>query len=204
MQLVAKARLAEYKTRLGGDGVGRVVRYLSERAAHHLAGLDPIHSRQHDQSHLRDPEWQAKMFAYREERITASAARRMAARLERGTDPFLAAVECQDHLLALGEASIDRVIFEAFRDGLSGEASPEVRAMLEPLAQLHALSRLEHHLGWFLETGVIEGVKSRAIRAQVNALCAEIRPNAVAYVDGFGIPDGLLAAPIAFSALPTA
>ncbi|RMF01914.1 MAG: hypothetical protein D6772_04160, partial [Bacteroidetes bacterium] len=36
----------------------------------------------------------------------------------------------------------------------------------------------------------------------VDRLCAQIRPDAVALVDAFGIPDQLLAAPIACSARP--
>ena len=31
----------------------------------------------------------------------------------------------------------------------------------------------------------------------MNALCRELRPHALALVEGFGIPDGLLRAPIA-------
>jgi len=38
-------------------------------------------------------------------------------------------------------------------------------------------------------------VKSRAIRAEVEALCRELRPEAVTLVDAWGIPDAVLGAP---------
>ena len=44
----------------------------------------------------------------------------------------------------------------------------------------------------------MEPVKTKAIRKMVNQLCWEIRPDAVALVDAFAIPDSCLAAPIAF------
>jgi acyl-CoA oxidase len=43
-----------------------------------------------------------------------------------------------------------------------------------------------------MEKGYVENGKARAIRAEVNALCAELRPDAVALVDAFAIPDALL------------
>lgn len=204
MQLVAKALLTNYRTQFGTDRFGRVVRYLTARTAETLAALNPILSRQQDEGHLRDAEWQCSTFAYRERRLLGSVARRLKARLDAGADTFEAFRACQDHLLALAEAHVERVTLEAFRAAIAAEADMAVRMALEPLAQLYAMSRLEAHLDWYLEKGVFEAPKARAVRAQVNTLCGEIRPDAVAYVDGFGIPDDILAAPIAFSALPTA
>ncbi|MGH7480957.1 MAG: acyl-CoA dehydrogenase, partial [Longimicrobiales bacterium] len=66
---------------------------------------------------------------------------------------------------------------------------------LEGLRSLYALSVIERERGWFLETGYIEAPKAKAIRAQVNALCRELRPLAVPLVDAFGIPDEVLEAP---------
>ena len=38
---------------------------------------------------------------------------------------------------------------------------------------------------------------SKAIRTLVNGLCCEVRAQAIPLVDAFGIPDEMLAAPIA-------
>jgi acyl-CoA oxidase len=76
------------------------------------------------------------------------------------------------------------------------EAGP-LREVLDRLEQLYALERIEADRAWFLEAGFLETAKSRAIRELVLQICAEVRPDAVAIVDGFGIPDSLLGAPIA-------
>lgn len=43
----------------------------------------------------------------------------------------------------------------------------------------------------------MSGSKAKAIRGAVNDLCDEVRPQAEALVNAFGIPDALLGAPIA-------
>ncbi|MEX2619908.1 MAG: acyl-CoA dehydrogenase [Egibacteraceae bacterium] len=55
---------------------------------------------------------------------------------------------------------------------------------------------MERHRAWYLEQGLFEANKSRAIIRQVDRLCSELRPHAVDLVDAFGIPNALLAAPI--------
>jgi acyl-CoA oxidase len=44
----------------------------------------------------------------------------------------------------------------------------------------------------------MEGVKTKAIRALVDRLCAETRQRSLPLVEAWGIPDECLAAPIAF------
>jgi acyl-CoA oxidase len=56
---------------------------------------------------------------------------------------------------------------------------------------------LEKNKSWYLEDGYMEAVKTKAIRKMVNQLCWNIRPDALALVYAFAIPDGCLAAPIA-------
>lgn len=203
MQLVAKSLLTDYRHQFGADRMGAAMKYVSQRAAQVLATLNPITGRQTDQEHLRDAEWQRSMLKYREDRLVAAAARRIKQRMDEGMEAGAAFLDVQDHLMTCAAAHMERVLLEGMRARMATFSEP-VRAMLEPLAQLFALSRLERHEGWFLEKGVFEGPKTRAIREQVNALCAEIRPDAVAYANGFGIPDAILGAPIAFSPLPTA
>lgn len=203
MQLVAKALLTDYRSQFGADRMGAAVKYVSQRAAQVLATLNPITARHTDAEHLRDADWQLATLRYREDRIVASAARRIKHRMDDGVDAGAAFLEIQDHLMLAASAHMERVILEGMRSRMA--AMPAATAtMLEPLAQLFALSRLERHEGWYLEKGVFEGAKSKAVREQVNTLCREIRPEAVAYANGFGIPDAILAAPIAFSPLPTA
>jgi acyl-CoA oxidase len=90
---------------------------------------------------------------------------------------------------------VDRVLLEALRDGVEGASSAEIGDALGRLHALFALSTLERNRGWYLESGYFEGPKAKAIRTLVNTLCRELRPDAVALVDAFGIPDQVLRAP---------
>ena len=72
--------------------------------------------------------------------------------------------------------------------------TPGLSEALGSMSALYALSRMESHRGWYLESGYFESVKARAVRAQVNALCGESREQASVLVDAFGIPDALLPA----------
>jgi acyl-CoA oxidase len=69
--------------------------------------------------------------------------------------------------------------------------------VLNRLRELFALSVLEREEGWLLAHGVFERSKGEAVRTLVNRSCGELRPHAVSLVDGFGIPDEILGAPIA-------
>ncbi len=73
----------------------------------------------------------------------------------------------------------------------------DLAAVLKTLSDLFALSRLEADGRWFLESGYVAGAKAKAIRTLVNGLCREVRAQAIPLVDAVGIPDEMLAAPIA-------
>ena len=53
-----------------------------------------------------------------------------------------------------------------------------------------------NHGDRYLESGYMEGVKTKAIRKLMNQLCWEVRQEAVPLVNAFNIPDACLAAPI--------
>ncbi len=112
-------------------------------------------------------------------------------------EPTDALLECQDHLLTTAKACVERQVLERFADAVDKVDGDAERAVLSQVCDLFALSRLEADRGFFLETGWIEPPKSRAIRSLVLRLCGEVREQARPLVDAFGIPDDLLAAPIA-------
>ena len=62
------------------------------------------------------------------------------------------------------------------------------------------MSNLEADKGWFLEHDRLTPARSKAVTAQVNRLCAELRLAARSLVEGFGIPVEWLGAPIASGA----
>ena len=195
LQLVAKGLLLRFRHEMGDLRLWGMVRYLADRAGETLVSLNPVVTRRTDEEHLRDPDFHQGAFLYREERLLRSVAQRLKRRVDEGLDSFRAIDACQDHLVALARAHAERIVFEALEDGVARAPSPGLSETLSSLACLYALSRIEAHRAWYLEAGYLDPSKSRAIRSQVNALCAEVREIAPLLVDSFGIPDAVLAAP---------
>jgi len=81
---------------------------------------------------------------------------------------------------------------EQFQKAISTVKDKQCKAILNQLCQLYALSQIEKNKAWYLEDNYMEGVKTKAIRKMVNQLCWDIRPDAVALVDAFAIPDSCL------------
>jgi acyl-CoA oxidase len=198
MQLVAKSLLTDYKQQFSNFSFMNAMRFLAGRADTALSKLDPLTSRRTDGAHLRSAAFQLELIRLRERSLVASVARRLKSRLDDKKDPFDAMIEVQDHLMAAAHAHMDRVILEQFVEAC-GRAGDAERAQLDRLRALHGLHHIERELGWYMENGLIEAPKARAIRAEVNALCEEVRHQAVALTSAFLIPEELLAAPIATS-----
>lgn len=198
MQLVAKNRLSEFRKAFGEMGSLGIINYVYENAKTAVAEKNPIITRKTDEEHLLDTQFHLLAFQYREKSILASAARRIKKLIDDGLEPYDAFNVVQHQMIAVAEAYLERVTLEQFQLAIETVKDDEVRAILKKLAQLYALSQLEKNKAWFLEDGYMEGVKTKAIRKMVNQLCWEIRPDAVALVDAFAIPDSCLAAPIAF------
>jgi acyl-CoA oxidase len=199
--LVARGLLSRYRDELGDLRLLGMVKFLAERAGTEATRRNPVRSRRAGEEHLRSSETQLEAFRFREQRLLETAARRLKARIDDGMDSFDAMNECQDHLLALARAHMERVILEKFREAVERAGDGAAAEAVEPLgllADLWALSRLEADRAWFLESGYMEPRQTRGIRGQVNQLCGELRPWAVCLVDAFGIPDEMLAAPAAF------
>jgi Acyl-CoA oxidase/Acyl-CoA dehydrogenase, N-terminal domain len=65
------------------------------------------------------------------------------------------------------------------------------------LCDLYALYEIEQDRGYLQEHGRLTGPRCKAVTREVNRPCDEIRGDAEALVDAFGIPDEVLRAPIA-------
>ncbi|MFY0653710.1 MAG: acyl-CoA dehydrogenase family protein [Cyclobacteriaceae bacterium] len=195
MQLVAKGRLTEFKQEFHDINLFGIVNYIADLATTSIFEKNPISIRRTDPEHLLDPIFHLEAFSYRERSILSSAAKRIKHHLDKGTDSFEAFNLCQYHMLNVGHAYIERVVLEKFLKGV--DSAPEsIKAPLEKLYQLYALSTIEKHKAWYLEQDYVEGVKTKAIRRTINDLCMDLRKDAVALVDAFDIPDKLLGAEI--------
>jgi acyl-CoA oxidase len=198
-QLAAKGLLTDYREQFGEMRVWGVMKFVTARATTAVAELNPITTRRTDPDHLRDAEFHSSAFRFREQHLLSTVARRLRSRLDDGLDPFEAMNECQEHLLSLADAQAERTVFDAFQAGIGDCDDPALKNMLTEISELYALHSFDRDRGWFLESGYMETVKTKAIRRELLARCAVLARDAVALVDAFGIPDTLVRAPIGTS-----
>lgn len=199
MQLVARSLLSDYGQQFQDMNFMGTLRFLAGRARAQLTELDPVTSRRTDREHLLDATWQLDMMRHREQMLVESVARRFKSRTDAGMDSFYAMIEVQDHLVSLAHAHVERILLEQFVEAVEKEQEPALRAQLDRLRQLFGLQHLHDDLAWFMENWLVEAPKARAMRTILNALCEEVRQQAVHLVDAFGVPESCLAAPIAVS-----
>lgn len=197
MQLVAKSRLTEFKQEFSNMDLFGIFSYVAEQAKTTLMERNPLIIRNTDEEHLLDSDFHVNAFKYRERNILTSAARRLKRHIDSGMDSFDAFNVCQNHLVEVAFAYIERIILEQFISHVERTKDAACQTTLKKLCQLYALSQMDIHKGWYLENGYMEGVKTKALRKSLDQLCWEVRQDAVPLVDSFRIPDSLLGAPIA-------
>ena len=201
MQLVAKGLLTEYKQSFHEDGNMAVLRMLGEWVNTAFVEQNPFAIRNTDETHLLSTEFQMAAFQFRERRLLYSLAQRLRGHIKNGKSAYEASMICQTHMLAAAESFIERVTLEATLVRVEQSKTSSAYDILHQLRSLYALQTIEKHAAWYLEQDYLAGAKSKAIRRQVDHLCTRLRPEAVALVDAFGIPESLIAAPIAQQAV---
>ncbi len=212
LQLVAKGLISNYADDFGNLDTLGTVRFVADQVldtvaertslrqlAERLRAVGP--GREEDD--VLDRSWQVKLLDDREEHTLDSLVRRLRPAREKGLAPdraFAIFNNAQDHLLRAAHSHLDGLVLDAFVRALDAEVDPAARALLGRVCDLYALSVIEEDKGWFLEHGRITATRSKAITAEVNRLCRDLRPHARALVDAFGIPEAWIGAPIATGA----
>ncbi|PHN01413.1 acyl-CoA dehydrogenase family protein [Flavilitoribacter nigricans] len=196
MQLVAKGVLSEFRKEFHEEGNLAILRYLGTRLSTAISERNPFAIRNTDPDHLRDEEFQLAAFRYREGKILYSLTQRMRALIKNGYSAYDAGLRCQNHMLNLANAFVERIILEQFLAVSRNIDNEALQQVVKRLSDLFALHTIETHRGWYLEQEYLAPVKAKAIRREVDALCASLRQDAAALVDAFAIPDELLAAEI--------
>jgi acyl-CoA oxidase len=210
LMLAAKGVLTDYKDHFGdlnppemvtfvaGQAVETIVERLFARKIAQVIG-DAIPTRD-DQGNLLEREEQLELFRWREGHITASVAQRFKRGLDEDYDPFEVFRAVQNHAAAAAQAHIDTTILEAFARAIERCEDESLKPGLGLLCDLYALYNIEQDRGFLQEHGRLSGPRCKALTRDVNRLCNEVRQHAGVYVDAFGIPDQVLAAPIGLSA----
>lgn len=91
---------------------------------------------------------------------------------------------------------MERVILASFMAAIEECADVEVRDVLNRVCSLYALQSIFEDRAWFMEHHRITAARSRAVDAQIDDLCRELRPQALPLVEGLGIPAEWLGAAI--------
>jgi len=196
LQLVAKTRLGEFKESFSNMGLIGTMKFVSDIASTKINELNPVITRNVDRKHLLSRSFYTAAFKYREEYLTRLVAQRLSKRVKGGMDSFEAMIECQPMMVDMGKAYIERLVLDQFVLNVKA-ADKAIQKPLMMLERLYALSMIEQYKGWYLENGYIEARKSVYISKMVDELCLKTREHCPDLVDAFGIPDGLIKAPIA-------
>lgn len=188
LQLVAKDLLTGFRQQFGDLGALGLARFAARRARRAVAERNPLVSRRTSEAHLRDPEFHDAVFDARRSDLVLSLARRIRRRIAGGMTSFDALTDCQHHALTAARAHVECEILRAMIAAERRAPASGVAEWTGRLRCLFALATIERSAAWFLEEGYFDPPKSKAIRAMVTALCAEIRPQAIPLVDAFDVP----------------
>jgi acyl-CoA oxidase len=197
LQLAAKGVLSDFKSELNAGGFVSVLKLLRIRFSDKLATINPAYSNKTDKDHLYDPKFHLHALDYRLRRLTDTSAMRIRGYIKKGVPSYQAFLKVQTHLLEVGKAYSEHLAMKWYYDFVSKQAEGKYKDLLYQLGALHGLSIIRKDAAWYLEQGYLSGTKSKAIRQRVERLSTELRPHAKALVDGFGIPEFLVTAPIA-------
>ena len=197
LQLAAKGVLSDFKAEFNSAGFSTVLKLLSSQISDKLSNINPLYINKTDKDHLYNPKFHVHAFEHRTRRLTYTIAMRIRGYIKKGIPSYQAFLKVQTHLMTLGKAYSVELAYKSFIEHNSTIIDPHHKALFEKLGTLYALSEIRKDASWYLEQGYIGSSKSKAIRQRVERLCTEMRPQLDSLVDGFGIPDHCLTAPIA-------
>ncbi|MBF6472253.1 MULTISPECIES: acyl-CoA dehydrogenase family protein [Nocardia] len=164
------------------SGVRQLIQNLKDR------GDDPI-----EEGDLSRRAVQLQLFADREDYLVRTAAHRLRARAE-DTGPFEAFNNAQDHILAAGAAHIDRLVLEAFIEGIADIEDTEARELADWMCDLFVYTTIEENQAWYIMHRFMSVERAKAIRRGVNELVDRLRPHALTLVEAMGVPESMLRA----------
>ena len=197
LQLAAKGVLSDFKAEFNSAGFSTVLKLLSSQISDKLSNVNPLYTNKTDKDHLYNPKFHIHAFEHRTRRLTYTIAMRIRGYIKKGIPSYQAFLKVQTHLMNLGKAYSVELAYKSFINHNSTITDTQHKALFEKLGTLYALHEIRKDASWYLEQGYIGSSKSKAIRQRVERLCTELRPHLDSLVDGFGIPDHCLTAPIA-------
>ena len=157
-----------------------------------LIGLDGSTEVSAQASNLRDPSFQLAAFEKREDRLLHETAMHLQADIKR-LPAFSAFRKNMNAVLDLARAHVERRVLQQFIAKVHEIeiTDMETAVRLKRLCDLYAIHRIAASPESFNSARA-----SVLLRGEVDALCAELREDALALVAAFDIPDHVIRAPI--------
>lgn len=191
MQLVAKSLIIDFQKEFHDINLLGMIRFVAEKAELALFEKNLIVVRKTSKDHLLDEDFHLSAFRARERDLLISTAQKLQS-LMKSTDSFTAFNQCQQQLVDLAFANIEKIVLEQFYYAIEEMENSTEKEMLTKVSHLFAIGQIEKNKGWFLENGYMEGAKTEAISELHLELCAEVRHEAVPLVNAFGVPEACL------------
>ncbi|XP_035658832.1 peroxisomal acyl-coenzyme A oxidase 1-like isoform X2 [Branchiostoma floridae] len=184
MLQTARYLMKSYNQSLQGEKLAGSVAYLS--------GVQPVPAAGRTRNML-DLGALCDAFRHRAARLVHEAAMQLRNERQAGKDQPDAWNAASVDLVKAAMAHSQYFVVKNFAERLTdSRLDSSISAVLTRLCQLHALHGLVTNSGDFLEDGYLTGSDIRQARRHINALMAKLRPDAVALVDAFDFPDGIL------------
>jgi len=199
LQQVAATLLKAYREQFRGAPVAASAQYLAQYLGGYVLPHNPLVTHEVSERHLRSPAFLRAALRHRTARLLFTLARRMRAqRARHGGSHFAAWNACLNHILALANAHIDSVCFDAASEAAERCGDRDCRRALRACAELYALRAVASD-PLFRNDEYVAPAKAKAIGRLIVRLCAELRGVALPLVDAWAIPDFILRAPIGLS-----
>ncbi|MCK0192169.1 acyl-CoA dehydrogenase [Arenibacter sp. F20364] len=196
LQLAAKGIMSDFNSEFNSAGFTAVFKLLGTQISDKLVTINPIYANKVDKEHLYNPKFHKHAFDHRTRRLTYSAALRLRDYIKKGVPTYQAFLKVQTHLIALGKAYSCELAYNTYLQFVEKIEDKKNQELFQKIGCLFALSEIREDASWYLEQGYLGSTKSKAIRQRVERLSTEFRPHIEVLVDGFGIPDHCLTAPI--------
>ena len=146
---------------------------------------------------VRSPPAQTKLLEVREAFLLNELALRLHTAKQEGVPLFETWMQEESDLIQhLAHAFGERVVNEQMLLAIA-QADDTLKADLEALRSLYCTSKLETWMGWYLSEGLLTPSAAHVVYANSQGLCRDLGSRAVELVDGFGIPEHMIHAPIA-------
>ncbi|KAI8888264.1 acyl-CoA oxidase [Backusella circina FSU 941] len=115
--------------------------------------------------------------------------------LKRGVQPDDAYEQCSQSRLYAAKLHSFSYLFNRFADGVS-KTTGDIHKVLSKVCLLYGLFTIEENAGAFLQYEYFTPAQIEFVRSSVNALCKDVRDQAIPLVDAFNLSDYVINSPL--------